>query len=303
MRPAEDALRISDRMSIAGFRSWLQDWSELAKARLSLLVLLTTLVGLYCGAGAVLEPWRTFFTLLGTSLVAAAAATLNEWIERDLDLKMTRTAQRPLPAGRIRPDEALLGGAGMAGLGLATLYFGVHPPAALLAAVTLALYLFVYTPMKKWTAFNTLVGAIPGAIPPLIGFAAGRGRIEAEGWALFFILFLWQIPHFMAIAWRHREDYRKAGFRMLPCSDEKGRITGLVALIYCLALLVASIWPVALQAAGWIYAVGAILLGLGYTFLAGAFAWRPSMASARSLFLGSILYLPILLILLVADRK
>jgi protoheme IX farnesyltransferase len=236
-------------------------------------------------------------------LVAAAAATLNEWIERDLDLKMTRTAQRPLPAGRIRPDEALLGGAGMAGLGLATLYFGVHPPAALLAAVTLALYLFVYTPMKRWTAFNTLVGAIPGAIPPLIGFAAGRGRIEAEGWALFSILFFWQIPHFMAIAWRHREDYRKAGFRMLPCSDDKGRITGLVALIYCLALLVASIWPVALQAAGWIYAGGAILLGLGYTFLAGAFAWRPSMASARSLFLGSILYLPILLILLVADRK
>ena len=303
MRPAEDALRISDRMSIAGFRSWLQDWSELAKARLSLLVLLTTLVGLYCGAGGVLEPWRTFFTLLGTSLVAAAAATLNEWIERDLDLKMTRTAQRPLPAGRIRPDEALLGGAGMAGLGLATLYFGVHPPAALLAAVTLALYLFVYTPMKRWTAFNTLVGAIPGAIPPLIGFAAGRGRIEAEGWALFSILFFWQSPHFMAIAWRHREDYRKAGFRMLPCSDDKGRITGLVALIYCLALLVASIWPVALQAAGWIYAGGAILLGLGYTFLAGAFAWKPSMASARSLFLGSILYLPILLILLVADRK
>ena len=303
MRPAENALRISDRMSIPGFRSWLQDWSELAKARLSLLVLLTTLVGLYCGAGGVLEPWRTFFTLLGTSLVAAAAATLNEWIERDLDLKMTRTAQRPLPAGRIRPDEALLGGAAMAGLGLATLYFGVHPPAALLAAVTLALYLFVYTPMKKWTAFNTLVGAIPGAIPPLIGFAAGRGRIEAEGWALFSILFFWQIPHFMAIAWRHREDYRKAGFRMLPCSDDKGRITGLVALIYCLALLVASIWPVALQAAGWIYAGGAILLGLGYTFLAGAFAWRPSMASARNLFLGSILYLPILLILLVADRK
>jgi len=303
MRPAEDALRIVDRMSAAGFRSWLQDWSELAKARLSLLVLLTTLVGLYCGSGGVLEPWRTFFTLLGTSLVAAAAAALNEWIERDLDLKMTRTAQRPLPAGRIRPDEALLGGAGMAGLGLATLYFGVHPPAALLAAVTLALYLFVYTPMKKWTAFNTLVGAIPGAIPPLIGFAAGRGRIEAEGWALFSILFLWQIPHFMAIAWRHREDYRKAGFRMLPCSDEKGRITGLVALIYCLALLVASIWPVALQAAGWIYAGGAILLGLGYTFFAGAFAWRPSMASARNLFLGSILYLPILLILLVADRK
>ena len=142
MRPAEDTLRISNRMSLAGFRSWLQDWSELAKARLSLLVLLTTLVGLYCGAGGVLEPWRTFFTLLGTSLVAAAAATLNEWIERDLDLKMTRTAQRPLPSGRIRPDEALLGGAGMAGLGLATLYFGVHPPAALLAAVTLALYLF-----------------------------------------------------------------------------------------------------------------------------------------------------------------
>lgn len=299
----EDALSLPERPASVGLRAWLQDWSELAKARLSLLVLLTTLVGLYCGAGGVLEPWRTLFTLLGTSLVAAAAAALNEWMERDLDAKMKRTAQRPLPAGRISPDEALLGGAGMAGLGLAILYFGVHPPAALLAAMTLALYLFVYTPMKKWTAFNTLVGAIPGAIPPLIGFAAGRGRIEAEGWALFSILFLWQIPHFMAIAWRHREDYRRAGFRMLPCSDDKGRITGMVSVIYCLALLIASIWPVALEAAGWIYGGGAVLLGLGYTFLAGVFAWKPSLLSARNLFLGSILYLPILLILLVADRK
>lgn len=299
----EDALSLPERPASVGLRAWLQDWSELAKARLSLLVLLTTLVGLYCGAGGVLEPWRTLFTLLGTSLVAAAAAALNEWMERDLDAKMKRTAQRPLPAGRISPDEALLGGAGMAGLGLAILYFGVHPPAALLAAMTLALYLFVYTPMKKWTAFNTLVGAIPGAIPPLIGFAAGRGRIEAEGWALFSILFLWQIPHFMAIAWRHREDYRRAGFRMLPCSDDKGRITGMVSVIYCLALLIASIWPVALEAAGWIYGGGAVLLGLGYTYLAGVFAWKPSLLSARNLFLGSILYLPILLILLVADRK
>ncbi|MDI9396659.1 MAG: UbiA family prenyltransferase, partial [Candidatus Pacebacteria bacterium] len=142
---------VQERSSWGVFRAWLQDWSELAKARLSLLVLLTTLVGLYCGSAGHMEIWRTVFTLLGTSLVAAAAAVLNEWLERDLDAKMQRTANRPLPAGRISPDEALVGGAGMAGVGLATLYFGVHAPAAFLAAATLALYLFVYTPMKRWT--------------------------------------------------------------------------------------------------------------------------------------------------------
>jgi len=291
------------RESLRGFRAWLQDWSELAKARLSLLVLLTTLVGLYCGAAGHLEPWRTLFTLLGTSLVAAAAATLNEWLERDLDAKMPRTADRPLPAGRISPDEALLGGAGMAGLGLGTLYFGVHAPAAFLAAATLALYLFVYTPMKRWTSFNTFVGAIPGAIPPLIGFSAGRGRIEFEGWALFSILFLWQIPHFMAIAWRYREDYRKAGFRMLPCFDESGKITGLVSVLYCIVLLPVSLAPVYFEAAGWLYGAGAILLGFGYTFFAALFAYAPTMPSARNLFLSSILYLPFLLILLVSDYR
>ena len=291
------------RESVRGFRAWLQDWSELAKARLSLLVLLTTLVGLYCGAAGHLEPWRTLFTLLGTSLVAAAAATLNEWLERDLDAKMPRTADRPLPAGRISPDEALLGGAGMAALGLGTLYFGVHAPAAFLAAATLALYLFVYTPMKRWTSFNTFVGAIPGAIPPLIGFSAGRGRIEFEGWALFSILFLWQIPHFMAIAWRYREDYRKAGFRMLPCFDESGKITGLVSVLYCIVLLPVSLAPVYFEAAGWLYGAGAILLGFGYTFFAALFAYAPTMPSARNLFLSSILYLPFLLILLVSDYR
>lgn len=286
-----------------GMKAWLKDWSELMKARLSLLVLLTTLVGLVCGAGGQLELGRTVFTLLGTSLVAAAAATLNEWIERDLDAKMIRTAQRPLPTGRIGPDEALVGGAGMAGVGLATLFFGVNAPVAFLAGMTLALYLFVYTPMKKWTALNTLVGAVPGAIPPLIGFAAGRGNLGIEGWALFSILFLWQIPHFLAIAWRHREDYRRAGFRMLPCHDATGRVTGVVALVYCLALLAASLWPVYLQSAGMLYALGAMVLGTGFTILAAGFAWRPSLVSARKLFLGSLVYLPVVLILLVGDRK
>ncbi|MCX6947146.1 MAG: heme o synthase [Verrucomicrobia bacterium] len=293
----------SSQPTVQGFRAWLQDWSELAKARLSLLVLLTTLVGLYCGSAGRMDPWRTLFTLLGTSLVAAAAAVLNEWLERDLDAKMKRTEDRPLPAGRISPDEALLGGAGMAGVGLTTLYFGVHAPAAFLAAATLALYLFVYTPMKRWSSLNTFVGAIPGAIPPLIGFSAGRGRIEFEGWALFSILFLWQIPHFMAIAWRYREDYRKAGFRMLPCTDEGGRLTGLVSVLYCLLLLPASLCPVYLEAAGWIYGAGALILGMGYTYFAGMFAWKPSLASARTLFLSSLLYLPLLLILLVSDYR
>lgn len=301
MNTAENILHLS--VKTTGWRARLQDWSELSKARLTSLVLLTTLVGLYCGAGGQLEPWRTLFTLSGTVLVAAAAAVLNEWLERDLDARMLRTAQRPLPAGRVSPDEALLGGALMAAAGLGILYLGVHPPAAFLAASTLALYLFVYTPMKQWSVLNTLVGAVPGAIPPMLGFVAGRGRMGAEGWALFAILFLWQIPHFLAIAWRHREDYRRAGFRMLPCSDEKGRVTGLVSTLYCLALLVAAVWPFYLGAAGPWYLVGALLLSLGFAWGAGRFAFRPTQETARSLFLVSVAYLPMLLILLVADRR
>ena len=289
--------------ALSGWRAWLQDWSELCKLRLTSLVLLTTLVGLYCGSAGRLDPWRTVFTLLGTLLVAGAAAVLNEWLERDLDAKMERTAQRPLPTGRVSPDEALLGGALMTAAGLGLLYFGVHAPAAFLAAATLALYLFLYTPMKKWSVLNTLVGAVPGAIPPLLGFVAGRGNLGPEGWALFSILFLWQIPHFLAIAWRYRADYRRVDFRMLPCSDEKGRVTGLVATLYCLVLLVVSIWPFALGGAGFWYLGGAIVLGFAFLVMAGRFAIRPTMETARNLFLTSVAYLPILLILLVMDRR
>lgn len=298
----ETTLAISPR-TLHGWRSWLQDWSELCKLRLTSLVLLTTLVGLYCGSAGRMDPWRTVFTLLGTVLVAAAAAALNEWLERDLDAKMERTAQRPLPTGRVSPDEALLGGALMTALGLGMLYFGVHAPAAFLAAATLALYLFLYTPMKKWSVLNTLVGAVPGAIPPLLGFVAGRGNLGPEGWALFSILFLWQIPHFLAIAWRYREDYRRVGFRMLPCSDNQGRVTGLVATLYCLVLLVVSVWPFALGAAGVWYLGGAMVLGLAFLAMAARFAIQPTGETARHLFLASIAYLPILLILLVVDRR
>lgn len=302
MSSLEQTISISPR-SAAGWRSWLQDWSELCKLRLTSLVLLTTLVGLYCGSAGRLDPWRTVFTLLGTVLVAAAAAVLNEWLERDLDAKMERTAKRPLPMGRVSPDEALLGGALMTAAGLGILYLGVHAPAAFLAAATLALYLFAYTPMKKWTVLNTLVGAVPGAIPPLLGFVAGRGSIGPEGWALFSILFLWQIPHFLSIAWRYRADYRRAGFRMLPCSDEKGRVTGLVSTLYCIVLLVVAIWPFYLGAAGPWYLGGAMVLSLAFTVWAIVFALKPAPETARNLFLASVAYLPILLILLVADRR
>lgn len=157
--------------------------------------------------------------------------------------------------------------------------------------------------MKRWTAFNTLVGAVPGAIPPPDRFLS-RSRPDRNGrLGPFSILFLWQIPHFMAIAWRYREDYRRAGFRMLPCRDEEGRVTGLVSVLYCCALLPASLWPVTLESAGWLYGAGAVLLGLGYAYCAVNFAWKPSASSARNLFLGSILYLPILLILLVSDSR
>lgn len=195
MSSLESTLPISSR-SAASWRVWMQEWSELCKLRLTSLVLLTTLVGLYGGSGGRLDPWRTLFTLLGTILVAAAAAVLNQWLERDLDARMDRTSQRPLPTGRVSPDEALLGGALMTAAGLAILYCGVHAPAAFLAAATLALYLFVYTPMKKLSVLNTLVGAVPGAIPPLLGFVAGRGNLDSRAGLCFPFFFFGRFPTF-----------------------------------------------------------------------------------------------------------
>jgi protoheme IX farnesyltransferase len=277
-------------------------WSDLFKARLTTLVLITTAVGFHLGSVGALNLALLAHTLAGTALLAAGAAALNQLMERDHDAKMRRTEDRPLPSGRLRPESVLRVGVLSATLGLGWLALAVNALTAGLGATTLLLYLFLYTPLKRVTPLNTLVGAIPGALPPLMGWTAARGSVEAGGWSLFAILACWQVPHFLAIAWLHREDYARAGFAMLPVSDAEGRCTSSLALWHALGLVPVSLLPFALSQVGTSYLIGA--LGLGLVFAGTAFRfWRHvSPTAARRLFYVSILYLPLLLALMVMDK-
>jgi heme o synthase len=278
-------------------------FTELVKARLTLLVLLTTLVGFYLGASGPVDYGLMFHALSGTALVAAGAAALNQLMEREFDARMRRTEGRPLPAGRITPNAVLVLGTSLSVVGLTWLLVAVNSMTALLGVLTISSYLFLYTPLKRRTVLNTVVGAIPGALPPLMGWTAATGGIAAEGWALFAILFFWQLPHFMAIAWLYREDYARAGYRMLSGVDPEGRRTAASAVRNTLALLVISLYPYLLGTAGAVYLAGALALGIGFLAFAIVFARSLTERSARRLFLASILYLPLLLGLLVADKR
>jgi protoheme IX farnesyltransferase len=277
-------------------------WCELLKVRLTMLVLITTAVGFHAGSQATLEWARLAHTLIGTALLAAGAAALNQWIEREHDAKMRRTQDRPLPSGRLQPGTALWAGNLSAALGLGWLALGVNLLTAGLGAVTLSLYLFLYTPLKRVTPLNTLVGAIPGALPPLMGWTAAHGTLAGGGWALFAILACWQVPHFLAIAWLYREDYARAGFAMLSVSDPEGRRTSNRALGHALALGVVSLLPFTLHLAGAAYLFGALGLGLAFVWVALQFRREASLPAARRLFYASILYLPVLLVLLAAAK-
>ena len=215
---------------------------------------------------------------------------------------MHRTRERPLPSGRMKPDTALLIGFGLATVGLIYLYATVNALASLLAALTLVSYVFVYTPLKRRTSLNTLVGAVPGALPPMIGWAAARGSLGSEAWALFAILFCWQMPHFLAIAWMYREDYARGGFVMLTHLDETGSATGRQAVNYSLALVLVSLVPTLLGMVGIVYFLGAFLLGTGLAVCAARMQFAPSRPHARQLFFASIIYLPLLLGLLALDK-
>jgi protoheme IX farnesyltransferase len=278
-------------------------FTELVKARLTLLVLLTTLVGFYLGASSPVDYALMLHTLLGTALVAAGAAALNQLMEREHDARMRRTEGRPLPSGRISPNAVVVLGSSLSVLGLTWLLFAVNAMTALLGVITIASYLFLYTPLKRRTVLNTAVGAVPGALPPLMGWTAATGGIAAEGWALFAILFFWQLPHFMAIAWLYRDDYARAGFRMLSGVDPEGRRTAASAVRNTIALLVISLFPFVLGISGVIYLFGALVLGLAFMAFAVIFARSLTEKSARRLFLASIVYLPLLLGLLVADKR
>ena len=278
------------------------DLCELVKARLTSLVLVTTLAGFYMGWRGPIDFARMFNALFGTALVAGGAAALHELIERRPDGVMHRTCGRPLPTGRISPDAALLIGFALAAAGLPYLFYLVNPLTGMLAALTIGIYLFVYTPLKRRTTLNPLVGAVPGALPPMIGWAAARGTLGVQAWALFAILFCWQMPHFLAIAWMYREDYARGGFVMLPNVDADGRGTGRQAVNYSFALLLVSLTPTLLGFAGRGYFFGAFVLGAGMIFCAARLQLAPGRTHARQLFFASIIYLPLLLALLAACK-
>jgi protoheme IX farnesyltransferase len=275
---------------------------ELTKARLTALVVITTVVGFYAGWQGPMDWLRLVHTLMGTVLLASGAAALNQLLEKDHDALMQRTMDRPLPSGRLQTDTVLMFGGACACLGMLYLAFAVNLLTALLGAATLVSYLFVYTPLKRVTTLNTAIGAIPGALPPLMGWTAARGEITVAGWSLFAILFFWQLPHFLAIAWLYREDYARGGFAMLPVLDPEGHRTGRQAVSHTLGLLPVSLCPALFGIAGVLYLIGAFLLGAVFLWYAVQFSRRLTKPSARQLFLFSILYLPLLLTLLVVDK-
>jgi len=275
---------------------------ELIKARLTFLVLLTTLVGFYVGFRGAMDYLLMLHTLLGTGLVASGAAALNQFLERQHDARMQRTEDRPLPSGRLPPDTALMFGGLSSAAGLIDLALAVNLETSVLGAITLCSYLFIYTPLKRVTTLNTAIGAVPGALPPLMGWTAARGEINVEGWSLFAILFFWQLPHFLAIAWMYRDDYAKAGFAMLPVFDSDGQRTAGQTVSHTLGLLPISLCPFLLKLAGVVYLAGALVLGLAFLWQAVQFSRELSAQRARQLFYASILYLPLLLGLMVLDK-
>jgi len=286
----------------AADKSWSAVFSDLIKARLTTLVLLTTLVGYYMGWRGPMNYFLMFHVIAGTALVASGAAALNQLLEREYDAKMRRTMSRPLPSGRLQPATVMIFGGICSVAGLVYLAFLVNPLTSVLGAVTLVSYLFIYTPLKRVTWLNTPIGAIPGALPPLMGWTAARGEMSSEGWALFAILAFWQLPHFFAIAWMYREDYARAGFKMLPHVDPDGQRTGQQAVSHTLALLAVSVFPYVFHMAGPFYLAGALLLGAYYLWCAIAFARQLTLPRARLLFLASIIYLPLLLVVMVLDK-
>jgi len=277
-------------------------FADLIKARLTALVLLTTLVGFYIGWRGRMDFILMFHALAGTALIAAGASALNQLLEREYDAKMRRTQNRPLPAGRLQPATVMIFGGVSATAGLIYLALAVNLLTSVIGAVTFVSYLFIYTPLKRVTWLNTAIGAVPGALPPLMGWTAARGELSSEGWALFAILAFWQMPHFFAIAWIYRDEYAKAGFKMLPVVDPDGRRTGQQAVSHSLALLAVSLCPFAFNMAGTVYLTAAIILGAGYLVCAIQFSRRLTLARARRLFLASIIYLPLLLAAMVWDK-
>ena len=292
-----------DAAALPAYRTRTSDYVALAKPRLNALVVASTAAGYLMAGGDTSDVVGVLCTILGTGLVAGGASAFNQVLERDTDALMRRTRLRPLPDGRVPSAEATIFAAALSTLGLAILAIGANPLSAAVALVTLASYAVVYTPLKRRTTFATVIGAIPGALPPVIGWAAGRGDLSAGAWVLFGIVFLWQLPHFLAIAWMYREDYARAGLQMLPVVEPDGRSTARQAVAYAAALVPVAMAPTLVGLSGPLYFAGAFVLSAGLMALAVLFGVDRSAHTARRLFYGSIVYLPVLWILMIADRQ
>jgi protoheme IX farnesyltransferase len=290
------------KASELGVSDKLRAYSELTKPRITMLVVLTAAAGFVMASGSAIDYAGLLHMAVGIALLSSGIGTLNQYIEREVDRLMRRTQGRPLPSGKLSARSALAFGLILSAV--ATLYLAllVNALSAALGVATFVGYLLVYTPLKTRTTFSVVLGALPGAMPPFIGWVAARGEVTLEAWILFAILFLWQFPHFLAIAWMYKEDYARAGIKMLPVVEPDGRYTAQQIVIYTLALVPVSLLPVAVHLAGTVYMVGACLLGLIFLYFSARAAFLRTRWQARQLLLASVLYLPVLFALMVLNR-
>jgi len=284
----------------------MRHYIALTKPRITWLILMSTAVGYFFGMK---HEWRgladwllLLHTLVGTGLIASGTAALNQWYERHADSLMRRTAGRPIPSGKLSANRALWFGIALAFTGFLELVFGVNPLTGMLGAGTMGSYLFLYTPLKQRSHLSTVIGALPGAVPPLMGYAASYGALTREAWTLFAILFVWQFPHFLAIAWMYRDDYARAGIRMLPVVEPDGMSTSRQIVLYASTLIPISLFPVLLGMSGKIYLVGSLLLGAWFLYTGVRVAFDRTNVRARQVLLASVIYLPLIYGLMVFDR-
>jgi heme o synthase len=292
---------ISDRSSLT-LAEKFSAYAELTKPRITFLVVLTAAAGFCMGSSSGIDFLKLLNMSLGIALLSSGLSTLNQYFERDLDRLMRRTQARPLPTGKLLPIEAVIFGLLLSLIATVYLALLINPLSALLGVATFASYLFVYTPLKTKTTLSTVLGAFPGAMPPLIGWVAATGNVTVEAWILFAILFLWQFPHFLAIAWMYREDYARAGIKMLPVVEPEGRVTGQQIITYTVMLVPVSLLPSVIGISGSIYMVGALLLGIGFLYFSAKAALVRTAWQARQLLLASVIYLPLLFGLMVLKK-
>jgi len=290
---SEPALSATDKLAA---------YAGLTKPRITFLVVLTAAAGFCMGSSTGINYLGLMNMAIGITLLSSGVATLNQYLERELDGLMRRTKARPLPSGKLSPVEAAVFGIALSVAATAYLALSVNNLSALLGVATLAAYLFVYTPLKTRTTLSTVLGAFPGAMPPLIGWVAARGEVTVQAWVLFAILFLWQFPHFLAIAWMYRDDYARAGIKMLPVVEPEGKVTGQQIISYTLLLVPVSLLPVVTGLAGSVYLVGAAAIGIGFLYFSARAALARTAWQARQLLLASVVYLPILFVLMVLNR-